>query len=1719
MNMTANDPRGRMVTFSIRSEAYFKLANLRGNTVDIVVNGIILFSKTPTLDIEVTASPTEGGLTGTIKRCQASHSTRKVTVIVLHTNNYAPVFESETKHLVIFQRTSIGTTYRNIIQVTDMDSGKNAEQVITCNATITPACAFFNITYERNGEGEFSVSITVAADLNYAHAQSYTLAIQSTDQGTPPKTTTENFLITIQDTEGKPPVFDTVSFYRVSMNERLPVGTNVANITAWDGDTGIRRPVNISIVNDTLGLFDTVPLTESEGRYTSALFTKRLVIRESVGGTYWILLQATEIAVNDTGEDAYVNSTSLVGVLFVIIPTNNYPPRCDGFNSPIEVTNLHVADRIPGVLIRCFDKDEPPYNSFKLGIVNDTGILKLTRETAEKEVYARLVVINETAFAKATGAVILICVMAQEDIGNIQQRKNFSDTVCMTITVYSTSESNPVFDSSFYQITIDVSTAPHTVIITVHATDSSSAVSYSLMGPESEKFAINATTGQVSLTTSMAQSSASLIGLQVVATNGFGRSAFVDFQVILDSGAQSSFEHSFYNTRVIENSTVLDPPITVKVIGPTSDKLIYTIASGSQNGLFTIEPHTGRLGISRPLRWHDGRQFSLHVTAKDTYNSLLLAQDQATVEITLLQQNLRAPFFSSSLYTVSISENAPIGAFITRITASDGDDPDTPYGQVTYLLRFGNTNIFRINPNDGIISLITSLDQRMSNNYTLVVLAQDGGSPPLSALTTVTVSIVLSNTRPPVFKQGIYIVDIGQEMLSEGTRLVQVEATVLLPNVSVRYGIETGSYSANQGLQAIDVPASLKDTIAIDKNLGIVYLARNFNNIQDITFVKFKVTALAVNGQVSKADVQIYIRSGTGRLAAPVFLNRPWIRYNDDRIFANMTEQLTGIATKLVAYNPASNSQLVTFREIASSNNDPYDMFTVSAQGEVLLTKSVDVDALLPSDSGLSVLVEAIGETNLTSTASVTVSVLRMGTSAPRFLHDTYACRVRQNAVAESKVCDVAIDTSGIGYSPIGLQYSLQGLLSNHFYVDQQGTVRVATSSELLGKDVSYNYNIMIVASKLNGMAATAKLSIAVEPVNLNSPACLSNPFYFFASVDSEVGSIIGSVIAIDADHGQSVSYQSADPLFLVNPTNGDVSLLKLLPQKQINYSFAIVATDNGNQSRQAVCSVIVSTLLPTLLTDSVIFISPASNDITYKVQRPEAGTCVATLRAVYRNDIIEYRLVNTTGSNNFFINNLSKLCLSRSLDIRDGRVYELIVTAKAPVRSSSRRVRIQLEDQPAFDQCLPETLVLTVRHSGSRQNIGDRVNVSLGTAAECTVGSITLLTNQTSYYGIIPCDKSNEAAIAAALFWINSTTGDIYLAPQANLIQLRGIAPFCVYISSTYQPASILNTHWWNTRRVQVILSSKPSHEVRFSQHQYTAVLSADVPVSTAIICVRESDFSHNNTYSLGVIYLVRNGSMVALTNREAVPLRIDHNTGIVYTTLLSYVSYIGGWYRTTMLLVDESGAYNDTAVLLVYIAPPLSQLILVFGPSFNWTLLEEFYSSINVNTSDNKLRYSFITEKIRSHVDPVSLVVYSNMSDVFVRMVDLIDSRLLTLQEEIDFFSQLDSAALADLLRRYPGLSAYNSNGSIVSLPGNFSWPPSSSQGAAQFPGNADSLQMVQGAYGWGSDDSWLWWVAIAAALILFLETVILCVCLCCIWGRYHGYSSRIYDIRLSR
>lgn len=285
----------------------------------------------------------------------------------------------------------------------------------------------------------------------------------------------------------------------------------------------------------------------------------------------------------------------------------------------------------------------------------------------------------------------------------------------------------------------------------------------------------------------------------------------------------------------------------------------------------------------------------------------------------------------------------------------------------------------------------------------------------------------------------------------------------------------------------------------------------------------------------------------------------------------------------------------------------------------------------------------------------------------------------------ESALVTCSIDRTKT--SPIAQEFFSVGLVS--------GEVRIKDPRKIdheAGKSFKIYFTLKSYSPLLTGQFNSFELVVKIQDVNDNSPIFNAVSYTFSVFENVTVNSVIGSVLATDADgdiaNNQVRYYMAGDLLkqvFIVNRTNGEVSLLTSLDyEEKTEYIMTLCATDNAtdinefspkNEKRVTCVPVIVNVMN---INDNAVKFDKSSYTVQISEISPN-GLEVFTFTATDLDKTpayYQYNLVKTPSSDMaaFKLNNLTGevLLAARKLDFEVQPTYKLYVEA---VDSDSMKV------------------------------------------------------------------------------------------------------------------------------------------------------------------------------------------------------------------------------------------------------------------------------------------------------------------------------------------------------------------------------------------------------------------------------------------------------------
>uniref|UniRef100_F6Q2B1 Cadherin domain-containing protein n=1 Tax=Ornithorhynchus anatinus TaxID=9258 RepID=F6Q2B1_ORNAN len=177
-------------------------------------------------------------------------------------------------------------------------------------------------------------------------------------------------------------------------------------------------------------------------------------------------------------------------------------------------------------------------------------------------------------------------------------------------------------------------------------------------------------------------------------------------------------------------------------------KVTYHLLAGNEKETFMLDRTSGLLTTTCPLDYEAQKYYILTVLALDDGMPALSVTQ--TLTVTVLDINDEVPVFKKLSYEVTVPENQGPGQLVTKVEAMDRDSGINSELQFE-IMPGAFFELFQINSNTGEVVTTTSFDREVQETFTLRVLVQDGGIPPLSSTTTILCTVEDENDHAPRF--------------------------------------------------------------------------------------------------------------------------------------------------------------------------------------------------------------------------------------------------------------------------------------------------------------------------------------------------------------------------------------------------------------------------------------------------------------------------------------------------------------------------------------------------------------------------------------------------------------------------------------------------------------------------------------------------------------------------------------------------------------------------------------------------------------------------------------------------------------------------------------------------------------------------------------------------------------------------------------------------------
>uniref|UniRef100_A0A8D0D7A4 Protocadherin-16 n=1 Tax=Sander lucioperca TaxID=283035 RepID=A0A8D0D7A4_SANLU len=719
LQVTARDkdqgPNGD-INYSILQDkgAYSDWFSIESVTGIITTLSQLDYEKNPNPSITVVA--TDGGK-------PPLSSTAVVDIVLQDINDNEPVFERNFYNVSIKENTDPGTC---ILEVTATDADGGSFGSITYSlgsGTNSAVPSRFTIGKET---GQICTSTALDRDQGPA---SFDFTVTAVDGGG--LSSVVYVKVDLVDINDNRPAFYPVS-YAVSLSTQSAPGTSVVRVTAYDPDSGENGRITYKTVSGGASPYftlnkDTGVISLSRSVYGKANSVIPMVISAQDGGGLLALVNAR------------VNISVVAGLVA--------PPV-------FEQTQYY------------FTVSEDVLRGTVVGIVQASSTSRDISYTISSGDPAGYFTVDPDTGALRTSLPLDHEAQPALDL-DVQARSGNPPAFGQTrvhITIADINDNPPVFlPLSSESLLLPEHTEMGTVVYRVQAEDRDSGVNgqlaFDLSSPSGiqRTFSIERSSGEIRLVGSLNYESAPRYDLQVIAKDSGVPQLSATFVLVVHVQAENDqgpmFDTLTYRVELKEGTSINTRFLQVRALNretPGSgyfSPLSYHLRPDGDAAGFGIAGDSGWLFVKSALDREVKDMYLLTVLASQGHGQLKKT-GSATVRISVTDENDNSPRLTQERVFMAVRENLVAGTGFGHVMASDRDSG--PNGRLTYRFLHPDRH-FQINSHTGEISTRTTLDREQQSSYQLVVVVQDGGSPPRSSTGTAFITVLDDNDNDPAF--------------------------------------------------------------------------------------------------------------------------------------------------------------------------------------------------------------------------------------------------------------------------------------------------------------------------------------------------------------------------------------------------------------------------------------------------------------------------------------------------------------------------------------------------------------------------------------------------------------------------------------------------------------------------------------------------------------------------------------------------------------------------------------------------------------------------------------------------------------------------------------------------------------------------------------------------------------------------------------------------------
>ena len=857
-------------------------------------------------------------------------------------------------------------------------------------------------------------------------------------------------------------------------------------------------------------------------------------------------------------------------------------------------------------------------------------------------------------------------------------------TTRIRITLQDINDNDPVFKPSMYSKVIYEDTVIGWTVLTVSATDKDKngeqVVTYALEEGFSGPFSINATSGEIVVSSSL--QSPKDFHFHVVATDA-GEPSLTSEAVVYISVARRSTVHPVLNSTLYLFSIPesYDSNNVIGTIGAITegnrsvteeDGLGFRLRQPGYESVvdtpFSINTNTGAVTVMSPYTFNYESQME-YVFYVELYNvtNTTVVFDSTPVVVKILDINDNIPTFSEESYNISIPLSTSSGTSILSVSATDEDSGSN--SEILYSLS-SSTLGFHVDSVTGVITVANTT--LISGDYHVTITAKDKGDPVKSSTINVDITVLPEPSQVIVFSKSNYTFEVVENS-----------------GISTSVGTVSISEVLNQTFSVGDVTFGFKESqscFSIEANSGIIHIT--CSNLDRETQSSYNVIVVASAPNGLKAEVSVRVTIGDKNDEAPQFDRDVYTKV----IYSNYNG--SSILLQPVVTDRDQGSNAVTRFNLSSSDPTVFNIFKVNSNtGDIVLAFK---NGSLPlGDFSFYINAFDTQDSSLFNTALVLITVIEPAPKVLAFSQSSLVFSVPENSPGGTLVGTLQLQTP----TPINpkdyignLHFEiLSGEGADYFHIMDANATMILVNN-LLDREVSESHVILVQAS-FQEFHVTASAYITIEVTDKNDNAPAFNQTLYVASINttSQSNTAVITVHADDDDIGinELITYSltNTTPYFTIQSSTGLI-LTSISPIPEDHYKLIVVAEDGGVPSLTSTSVVSVTVEIP--LPESISFVL---DSYTFSIpENSPAGTYMGTVSIAQDSSALDTLLFSfVTPSDQTLAGHLNDF----HLDPLSGNISTLTSIDREQFTGGQVKVKAQLPSEPTLSATATLNLVI----------------------------------------------------------------------------------------------------------------------------------------------------------------------------------------------------------------------------------------------------------------------------------------------------------------------------------------------------------------------------------------------------------------------------------------